>query len=241
MKTLEQQNAKAVTVAICIGMAAIALSYLTGCGTGPQGVQGPAGQVTSTSTIDPTVQAIVNNYPTNLNPGINCTVQQVTGGYWLSSSSPNYNSGQGVLVLAGSAKPYTQTNGFNQPNSSSGPNNVVAQEYQYLLTSWVNYKVTCSGFLVLTREGAYDFDVNSDDGAILSISGTTGLSASYSLNDDGTHAMTDVHTSNGSYLVPGVYNFSLQYAQSGAGAFGLVVSYYLNGAESVIPAANFYH
>ncbi len=249
-----------------LGLAAVFVALsMQGCGsngvTGPEGPQGGAGQQGAAgaagstgaqgatgapaTTVDPAIQDIVSEYATQINPGINCTVQQVTTGQWLSASSPGYpspapaaGSASGTLVLAGSARPYTLTGGFNQPSSASGPNSVVGSEYQYLLTAWVNYKVTCSGFLILTQAGIYDFDVNSDDGAILSLSG---LGSSYSLNDDGTHAMTDKATTTGSYLYPGVYSFSLQYAQSGGGNFGLIVSYILDSNESVIPGANFYH
>jgi len=244
MKTLEQQTKQAAVFLIALGIACIVASTMSGCGQGPQGVQGPqgpAGNNAPTSSVDPDIQAIIDEYPTALDQGINCTVQQVTGGQWLSASSPGYNAGQGVLTLAGTARPYTLKTGFNQASTTSGNNSIVSSNYQYLLTQWVNYKVVCTGFLILTQAGIYDFDVNSDDGAILTVSGTSGLSASYTLNNDGNHAMTDKATNTGTYLYPGVYNFSIQYAQSGGGAFGLIVSYILNGSKSVIPGANFYH
>jgi hypothetical protein len=220
-----------------------------GCGNNPTGPAGAAGAdgtngaagaagPAATSAVDPTVAAIAAEYPTTLDPGVNCTVQQVTAGQYLSSSSPGYTLAAGVLTLAGSAKAYTQTAGFDQPNASTGGNSAVASEYQYLLTSWVNYKISCSGFLIVTKAAAYDFDVNSDDGAILTVSG---LGQSFTLNNDGTHAMTDKSTALGTWLYPGVYSFNLQYAQSGAGNWGLIVSWYINNVESVIPAGNFYH
>jgi hypothetical protein len=219
---------------------------VTRCGTGnpgatgPQGPTGQTGAPTPTLTsIDPSVSAIAAEHPTLINPGINCTVQQVTGGNWLSSSSPGY-PGSGLLTLGGSAEPYTQTIGFNQPSVDTGGNSAVGNGtlYQNDLVAWTNYKISCPGFLIVTQAGTYDFDVNSDDGSILTVSG---LGASYNLNNDGNHAMTDKSTSNGSWLYPGVYNFNLQYAQSGAGYWGLIVSWYINGVESVIPAENFYH
>ena len=141
-------------------------------------------------------------------------------------------------MLAGSARPYTLTAGFNQANASSGNNSVVGADYQYLLPTWVNYKVSCTGYLVLTQAGIYDFDLNSDDGSIFTLSG---LGSSYALNDDGNHSLTEKLTTTGSYLYPGVYSVSIQYAQSGGGNFGMILSYFIDDTESVIPGANFYH
>jgi hypothetical protein len=163
----------------------------------------------------------------------------VTGGTCLSTSAgTGCPAGGTAAVLAGSAKAYTQTAGFNQPNASTGSNSCVAPEYQYLLPEWVDYKISCSGYLVIAQAGTYDFDVNSDDGSILTVSG---LGATFTVGNDGTHAMTDKSTSTGTWLYPGVYNFSLQYGQLGGGNWGLVVSWYVNNVESVIPGENFYH
>lgn len=229
-----------LSLAACAGSQGPAGTPGSNGADGTNGTNGATGATGAAfSPADPAVAAVAAEFPTNINPGINCTVQQVTGGTCLSTSaSTGCPAGGTALTLTGSSKPYTQTAGFNQPNSSSGPNSAVASEYQYLLTAWVNYKISCSGYLVITEAAAYDFDVNSDDGSILTVSG---LGQSFTVGNDGTHAMTDKFTSLGTWLYPGVYNFNLQYAQSGGGNFGLIVSWYQNNVEAVIPAGNFYH
>jgi hypothetical protein len=208
--------------------------------SGSAGAAGPQGPAAPASVVDPAISAVVDSFYENINPGIDCNLQQVTGGQWISSSSPGYNSSQGVLVL-GSSHSYTNFAGFNQSSVSSGPASEVSSDLQYLLVDWINYKLSCTGFVVLTEAGYYDFTLASDDGAILSISATTGLSGSFSINNDGEHGITTKSTTQGTYLYPGVYNFSLQYAQSGGGAFALIVSQTVNGVTSVVPAANLYH
>lgn len=204
---------------------------------GPQGIQGATGD-SYAGSIPEAVSSVAAEFPTNINPGINCTLQQVTSGQYLSSSSPGYTAAAGVLALTGSAKAYTNMNGFDQPSVSSGTNSIVSSNYQYLLPLWNNYKVVCTGFLIVTTAATYDFTVSSDDGSIVSVSG---LGSSYTLNNDGTHGMQTASTSTGTWLYPGVYNITVQYAQSGGGSWGLILSWVVNNVPSVIPAANFYH
>jgi PA14 domain len=256
MKTLEQQNKQAAWICLGIGLAIITLVTLSGCGkgdpgdagstgatgdTGATGAQGPAGPVTVVPSPTPTesdVQTIVDDENTNreaqgqaaLTAGLGCTVQLMGSGQWLSSASPGYNAGQGVLTaLAGSsAYGYLFTNAFNQPDTASGVNGLLPTGLQNIFVGQ-NYKISCNGQIVVTTDGYYGFDMNSDDGSILTIDGAQVI------NNDGNHAMTDKVGTK--YLRRAVHTFSLLYAQSGGGNFGLILQ--ANG--SVIPGSVFYH
>lgn len=61
----------------------------------------------------------------------------------------------------------------------------------------------------------YDFSVESDDGSILTIDGTQVV------NNDNNHGMT--LRSGTKFLRRGVKSFSLWYAQTGSGNYGLVL------------------
>ncbi len=243
---------------LSIGSAIIAINMLTGCGstgatgatgstgatgavgaTGATGPQGPAASPTlSPSPSETAVQLLVdseNAYreglgQTELSPGLSCNVQLIGSGQWLSASSPGYVAAQGVVTaLAGSTNyTYLFTAPFNQPNAASGPDSDIPVPLQPLFESQ-NYKISCSGQIVVTTTDYYNFDVNSDDGSILSVDGATVV------NNDGNHAITD--KSGTKYLRQGVHTFSLLYAQSGGGNFGLVVQW--NG--SLVPGTVWYH
>lgn len=158
---------------------------------------------------------------TQLSNGLSCTVQALGSGQWLSSSSPGYNAGQGVVAaLAGSTQySYLYQGSFNQPDSPSGPNNLIPVALQPLFLS-SNYKISCSGQIVVRQTAYYNFELNSDDGSILTVNGTQVV------NNDGNHAMT--LKSGTVFLRRGVRTFSILYAQTGAGNFGLVLK--ANGA-----------
>lgn len=165
-----------------------------------------------------------------LTPGLTCSVQLVGTGQWLSSSSPGYQSTQGVVTaLSGSTSySYLFQSSFNQPDSSSGVNSVIPEAVQSLYVGQ-NYKITCSGQLVATDTNYYNFDVDSDDGSILTVDGVQVV------NNDGNHSITD--KTGTKYLRQGVHTFNLSYAQSGSGNFGLVV----NWNSNLIPGTVWYH
>jgi hypothetical protein len=168
---------------------------------------------------------------TALTSGLSCSVQLLGSGQWLSSSSPGYQAAQGVVtaLAASSSYSFLSTGGFNQPDSAGNlPNSVLPVAIQPLFENQ-NYKINCSGQLVVTSDGYYGFDLNSDDGSILTIDGTQVI------NNDGNHGMTDKQGTK--LLREGVHTFSLLYAQSGGGNFGLVLQ--MNG--SVLSGSNFYH
>lgn len=215
----------------------LALGILSACGqTGPQGATGATGS--APSLVDPSIQSLVdaeNVYREGLGQaaltsGLSCSVQLVGSGQWLSSSSPGYVLSQGVVTaLVGSTSySYLLQTSFDQPNSSSGVNSLIPLAIQPLFVNQ-NYKISCSGQIVAVDTGYYNFDVNSDDGSILTIDGTQVI------NNDGNHSITD--KTGTKYLRDGVHTFSLLYAQSGVGSFGLVLQ--VNG--SVIDPMYFFH
>lgn len=214
---------------------AFTVTVLTGCGKCHETVT-----VTSTTPATPAtdeVQSLVdeeNSYrlsqgQTMLSSGLSCTVQQVASGQWLSSASPGYNAGQGVLVLSGTNYAFLNTTGFNQPSSSGSlPNNILPKAIQSVFLN-LNYKINCTGFVVIKDDGYQQFDLSSDDGSILTVDGTQVV------NNDGSHGVT---TKTGTKLIRrGVKSFTLSYAQSASGNMALQLS--LNG--SIAPGSLFYH
>jgi len=213
--------------------------------TGATGPQGPAVPAPVVSPAQEQIDALVaseNSYresqgQTELSQGLTCSVQAISSGGFLSTSSPNYVaatctanplSAACALVLTGSSYPFLGTN-FDQVNSNSGPNSVITDPYIRSLFTSNNYKISCSGQLVVTEDGYHGFSMSSDDGSILTVDGAQVI------NNDGNHGITTVAGTK--LLRSGVHTFSLVYAQSGAGQFALVLN--MNG--SVLPAANLYH
>jgi PA14 domain len=190
---------------------------------GATGPQGPAG-ASATPVPETTVQQLVdaqNVYreslgETELSSGLTCVVQAISSGGFLSTSSPNYVAANCTanplstacgIVLTGTAYQYLLSVGFDQPNSGAGPNSIIDPGIQPLFAN-INYRVSCSGQIVITANGYHEFDVSSDDGAIVTINGGAPV-----LSNDGTHGITTVVGTKG--LQAGVYPFTLLYAQSG--------------------------
>jgi hypothetical protein len=201
--------------------------------TGPQGPAAPAPVVTPAQQHIDDVIASENAYreglgETELSVGLSCTVQAISAGQYLSSSSPGYTAAQ-AIVLTGPSYAYLLTVGFDQPNSNPGPNNVIDPSIQPLFLN-NNYRIVCSGQMVVNDDGYHSFSMSSDDGAILTVDGTQVI------NNDGNHGITTMSgTKNLRKDV--VHTFSLQYAQSGAGQFALI----LNMDGVLLPPANLYH
>lgn len=230
---------------------------VTACGRGPMGntgaqgaagPTGPAAPVPPPPVIDPIQQQIdslvteenawrESQGQTMLSKGMSCTVQAISSGGFLSTSSPNYVaasctanplSAYCAVVTTGSSYPFLGSN-FDQVNSNSGPNSIITDPYIQSLFTSNNYKINCSGQLVVLEDGYQGFSMSSDDGAILTVNG------SQVINNDGNHGITTV--SGVKLLRAGVYSISVLYAQSGAGQFALILN--MNGA--VLPAAQLYH
>lgn len=165
---------------------------------------------------------------TKLSQGLTCTVQQVASGHWLSNASPGYQSGQGVLVLTGTSYAFLGSN-FAQADTVGGnPNTVLPSSIRNLFLS-NNYKINCTGFMVIEDDGYPSFELASDDGSILTVDGTQ------IINNDGNHS---IQNKTGTKLMRrGVKSFTLAYSQSGGGNFALLLK--VNG--SVAPSSLFYH
>lgn len=227
MKTLN------VLLAIVV---AFTFAFITGCGCDHNNVTNVT-NVAPTSDVPSSIQTLVdeeNDYrlslgQTMLSPGLSCSVQQVSSGQWLSSSSPGYQSAQGVVVLTGTSYSFLDSTGFNQPSvSGDQPFNVLPVSIQPNFEN-LNFKLNCSGFVVAETDGYTDFEMSSDDGAILTVDGTQ------LINNDGNHGIT---TKTGSKSMRrGVKTFSLLFAQTGSGSFGLV----LNKDGALAPSNVFYH
>jgi len=133
------------------------------------------------------------------------------------------------LVLTGTKYAFLNKSGFNQPSVAGGqPNNILPTSIQSLFLN-KNYKITCTGFIVIERDGHTGFSMASDDGSILSVDGTK------LINNDGNHGI--VTKSGSKSMRRGVKKFSIAYAQSGHGPFALI----LNMDGNIAPGALFYH
>ncbi len=162
-----------------------------------------------------------------LTSGLSCVVQQVSSGQCLNTSSVGC-SGLG-LVMTGTSYTYLYKGLFNQPDSSSlDTNTLLPAALQPLFTN-KNFRVVCSGSLVITKSDYYEFDLTSDDGSILTLDG------SQVVNNDNNHGMTT--RSGVSLLYRGVHTFALQYAQTGGGNYGLIL---LSNGQNIL-INNFYH
>lgn len=208
---------------------------------GGAGPAGPTAPVTPESTVQQLVDA--NNLvreslgQTYLTPGLSCTVQAISSGGFLSTSSPTYVaatctanplSAACAIVLTGPSYPYLLTVGFNQANSGPGPNSVLDPAIQALFET-NNYRISCSGQIVITDNGYHAYSMSSDDGSILTIDGAQVI------NNDANHGIVTLNGTKN--LTVGVHTFSILYAQSGGGNFALI----LDQDGSLLPAANLYH
>ncbi len=215
----------------------LAMFVLSACGpgfkgdTGEQGPAGPQGPTAPIPTPAPTpvvdevqvdIDALLkdeNDYrlglgQTELSSGLSCSVVQVASGAWLSTSSPGY-PGSGIIVTTGSTYSYLYKGSFSQPDSIGADPILLLPSGLRPMFAGKNFKISCSGYIVVRETGYYDFSLNSDDGSILTVDGTQVV------NNDNNHGMT---LKNGTkFLRRGVRSFSIQYAQSGGGNYGLIL------------------
>lgn len=187
-------------------------------------------------TQDEQIQQVVDNEnqyrlllgQTVLSSGLSCSVQAVSSGQWLSSSSPGYNAGQGTLVTTGTSYSFLNTYGFNQQDQSGGQAlGLLPAAIAPLFLS--NFKMVCNGQLIVTETNYYGFDLASDDGSILTIDGVQVI------NLDGNHGIQ--HKVGSKLLKVGVHTFGLSFAQSGAGNFALI----LQSNGSLIDPKYYFH
>lgn len=220
------------------GMLAISIG-MTACG--PQGERGRDGADYVPPVADSTQQqidamiaqknadrAILAQAP--LTPGLSCVVQQVASGQCLSSSSTaaGCNSGN-VVAMTGTAYTYLYKGSFDQASTGGGDPILLLPVTLRGLFAGKNFRISCTGQIVVLESNYYDFSLNSDDGSILSING------GQVVNNDNNHGMTLKVGS--ALLYRNVQSFSLQYAQTGGGAFGLE----LRAGGAVIDPRFLYH
>lgn len=239
-KTIEEQTAGAVIIVLCIGMAAIAASVLTGCGSNLEVLQGPPGptQTASPSPTPDAVDAIVNSYNEGLvsqgsspiTQGLRCTLYKIAN---LPTTPCILATSISGCQTVASSTGYTTVGSFiytgaiNQPNESGSVGfNLLPTALQPLYQS--NFAVTCTGYVVNTDYNYHSFALTSDDGAVLTVGGTVVA------NNDGLHSISTV--SGEKYLQAQVYSVELQYFQ-GPGNVALIV----NMDGNLLPAENFWH
>ena len=183
------------------------------------------------------IQQIVNSENTYresqgqapLTPGLSCVVQAIASGTYLSSSSPGYTAAQAV-VLTGSSYSYLLSSSINQANVAGNAGNSLIDPAIQALFLTNNYRIVCTGALVVTEDGYYNFSTSSDDGSLLYVDG------SLVVNNDGAHG---IQTVNGTKLLESAVTHTIQmyYAESAGGNIAMTLN--MNG--SVLPAANLYH
>jgi hypothetical protein len=203
-------------------------SAITACGPAFKGDTGPQGPAAPTPTVPtPTVDALQqdidlivndeNNYrnvlgQTNITAGLSCQVAEVVSGSYLSSAN-------GTPVISTSGKPtytYLYKGLFNQPNSVSGASNLLPPKIQDFYIN-KNYRIICSGFIVVLNTDYYQFESKSDDGSLVIINGVIVV------NNDGNHGMNPVAVTGYRFLRRGIHSFQVQYAQTG-GNFGFILT-----------------
>lgn len=147
-----------------------------------------------------------------LTKGLSCTVQEVASGDWISGASFGY-PGSGLIALTGAAYTFPMGESFNQAETlNGGTHNILPASVRDLFAT-KNYRLSCSGLLVVTKSGYYSFELDSDDGSILTIDGAQVI------NNDGGHAM--VRKTNVRYLREGMRSINLTYAKTSGTSFGL--------------------
>jgi hypothetical protein len=223
---------KRIILVLAVALTACAKDGSSGV-TGPQGPAGtPAPSPTPTA-----IQQIVdseNAYRETqgeapLTSGLSCVVQAISTGTYLSSSSPGYTSAQ-AIVLTGPSYSYLLSTAIDQPNvSASAGNSLIDAEIAPLFVA-NNYRIVCTGQLVITEDGYYEFSTSSDDGSLLYIDGTLVV------DNDGAHG---IQTVSGTKLLQSAvtHTFQLYYAESAGGNIAMILN--MNG--SVLPAENLYH
>jgi hypothetical protein len=109
---------------------------------------------------------------------------------------------------------WTYTGAINAPNQNGASGfNLLPTALQSLYPA--DFAVTCTGYFVNPDYAYHEFDVASDDGSLLYLSG------SLIVNNDGIHGVADVKSEK--YLEAQVYSFQLNYFQ-GPGNDALIVS-----------------
>ncbi len=202
---------------------------------GPQGPEGPP----LTPPAPTTVEQIVANYNENtfastgadpITPGLKCTlytIPNLPANPCLLSTSIAGCTALSTTTGYASVASWTYIGSIDQTNQAGSAGfDLLPQALQPLYAT--NFAVTCTGYFVNPDFNYHNFDVQSDDGALLYING------SLVVNNDGEHAIADVMGEK--YLQQQVYSFQLNYFQ-GPGLVALIV----NEDGQLLPQANLYH
>lgn len=211
-----------------------ALALTTACAPqkgdkGDTGGIGPVGPAAPTPAPVDEVQEDINTLlqdendyrlglgQTALTAGLSCSVVKVNSGQCLSSSSTaqGCNSGNVINTTGNTTYSYTYKGNFTKLDGDSASVNTLLPANIRSQFVNQNFVIKCSGYIVVRETDYYDFSVESDDGSILTIDGTQVV------NNDNNHGMT--LRSGTKFLRRGVKSFSLWYAQTGSGNYGLVL------------------
>ena len=206
----------------------LGLLMVLACGkqgaTGPAGAQGPAGANAPTPAPLTVVEQMVANYNAYresngqgpLTPGLSCSLYTV----------PTTTTQIVGATLTG-VESFKYVGVFDQPNTPVTDGlNILPVPVQSVYQTW--YVVKCSGFLFNVDDATHSFDLSSDDGSNLYVSGLL-------INNDGLHALqTKSAIKNMNNLQP--YSFELDFLQGG-GQQALI----LNEDGSVMGDEGFYH
>jgi hypothetical protein len=128
-------------------------------------------------------------------------------------------------VLPTAAATYTYVGAFNHATPTSSGLTVIPSSIRSLYNQW--YAIRCTGQLVITKSGYYNFSVASDDASILYIDGVK------LVDNDGNHSNTVKSAMK--LLKTGVHAFRIDYMQA-TGVQTLVIS----DDSGVIPSNKFY-
>lgn len=206
--------------------AVIGLVMFAGCGTGPQGSQGPQGPsaAPAPAPTESDVQLMVdkeNQY--RLSVGQEALVSGLTCTLYTVPTTTTAIIGATGLVTVGS---FAYTGQFNQPNGPvTAGLNILPTALQGVYQTW--FIVKCTGSLVVSDDNWHEFDINSDDGANLYVDGLL-------INNDGLHGAQDKAATK--YLKYGIHSFEVDYFQSN-GSEALIV----NEDNALMSSAGFYH
>lgn len=187
-------------------IAMLSLLILVSCGK--DGQNGVNGIDRSPAFVQPTlIQEVLqeendyryDNGQTLLSKGLSCNLKTFTGGDRLQPSIAGHNTFNGLINVSS----YTFAGSFDQAETSvnDGLNAVLPS-----LNIKTNYVLKCTGYLVITDNDYYKFDLTSDDASLLYIGN------SLVIDNDNAHAVTDKTATK--YLRRGVYSFRLDYAQN---------------------------
>lgn len=205
----------------------VCMFLLSACGTkfetvtGPTGPTGPSGPSSPATPITPAEEDIAsilvneNAYrlglgQTMLSRGLSCSLYTTTGGDRIQASIAGHNTLQG-LTGVGSFLLDSIIQQYESPISDGM--NVLPPALRTIYKNM--YLLRCSGSIVVTENGHYNFELYSDDGSVLYLDG------SKLIDNDNNHGTTLV--SGVKYLGRGVHTIRLDYAQTGGGSQALVL------------------